>query len=69
MPFYENGIFHLFYLFDARNTLPTFHPWHKVTTSDFATFTDTGNISHRNCEPAGWCIGNLSVLKREWCLL
>jgi beta-fructofuranosidase len=22
------------------NTLPTFHPWHKVTTSDFATFTD-----------------------------
>jgi beta-fructofuranosidase len=34
--FYENGIFHLFYLYGARNTLPTFHPWHKVTTSDFA---------------------------------
>jgi beta-fructofuranosidase len=38
MPFYENGVFHIFYLFDARNSLPTFHPWYKTTTTDFATF-------------------------------
>lgn len=44
IPFYENGIFHVFYLQDARNTLPTFHPWYKVTTSDFATFTDNGEM-------------------------
>ncbi|KIA87447.1 glycoside hydrolase family 32 protein [Flavobacterium sp. AED] len=44
MPFYENGIFHIFYLYDARNTLPTFHPWYKVTTTDFATFNDNSEM-------------------------
>ncbi|MBA4283836.1 MAG: glycosyl hydrolase [Candidatus Puniceispirillum sp.] len=38
MPFYENGVFHIFYLLDARNSLPTFHPWFKTTTTDLATF-------------------------------
>src|SRR3970040_1993127 len=38
IPFYENGVFHIFYLHDARNSLPTFHPWYKVATTDFATF-------------------------------
>ena len=44
MPFYENGKFHIFYLYDARNTLPTFHPWYKVTTTDFASFADNSEI-------------------------
>lgn len=44
MPFYENGVFHIFYLFDARNTLPTFHPWFKTTTTDFATFVGNNEI-------------------------
>jgi beta-fructofuranosidase len=44
IPFYENGTFHIFYLQDARNTLPTFHPWYKVTTTDFATFTDNSEM-------------------------
>ena len=44
MPFYENGKFHIFYLQDARNTLPTFHPWYKVTTTDFASFADNSEM-------------------------
>jgi beta-fructofuranosidase len=44
IPFYENGVFHIFYLHDARNTLPTFHPWYKVTTSDFATFSGNSEM-------------------------
>jgi beta-fructofuranosidase len=44
MPFYENGVFHIFYLFDARNSLPTFHPWYKTTTTDFATFSGNNEI-------------------------
>jgi beta-fructofuranosidase len=44
MPFYENGKFHIFYLYDARNTLPTFHPWYKVTTTDFASFADNSEM-------------------------
>ena len=44
MPFYENGKFHIFYLYDARNTMPTFHPWYKVTTTDFASFADNSEM-------------------------
>jgi beta-fructofuranosidase len=44
MPFYENGIFHVFYLLDARNSLPTFHPWYKTTTTNFATFVGNNEV-------------------------
>lgn len=38
MPFYDNGKFHFFYLYDARDNGVTFHPWHKAETTDFGTF-------------------------------
>ena len=64
IPFYENGIFHLFYLYDARNTMPTFHPWYKVTTSDFATFTDTsGMIATGTANQQDGALGTGSVFK------
>lgn len=44
MPFYENGKFHVFYLHDARDGSPTFHPWYKATTENFSTFTDNGEM-------------------------
>ncbi len=44
MPFYENGTFHIFYLLDARNSSPTFHPWYKTTTTDFATFVGNSEV-------------------------
>lgn len=66
IPFYENGIFHLFYLYDARNTMPTFHPWYKVTTSDFATFTDTSEmIATGTSNQQDGALGTGSVFKRD----
>nr|WP_297167642.1 hypothetical protein [uncultured Dysgonomonas sp.] len=44
MPFYENGKFHIFYLHDARDGAPTFHPWYKATTENFSSFTDNGEM-------------------------
>ena len=64
IPFYENGIFHLFYLYDARNTMPTFHPWYKVTTSDFATFADTSEmIATGTANQQDGALGTGSVFK------
>lgn len=42
MPFYDNGKIHVFYLFDARDGEPTFHPWNKITTQNFASYEDNG---------------------------
>lgn len=44
MPFYDNGKFHVFYLHDARDGSPTFHPWYKTTTENFSAFTDNGEM-------------------------
>lgn len=64
MPFYENGKFHIFYLFDARNTLPTFHPWYKVMTTDFAAFTDNSEmIPTGNSSDQDGALGTGSVFK------
>ena len=66
MPFYENGVFHIFYLFDARNSSPTFHPWFKTTTTNFATFMvnseviPTGTASQQD-----GALGTGSVFKKE----
>ncbi|MDI6044995.1 glycoside hydrolase family 32 protein [Flavobacterium yafengii] len=66
MPFYENGIFHLFYLYDARNTMPTFHPWYKVTTTDFATFSDNSEmIATGTAIQQDGALGTGSVFKRN----
>jgi beta-fructofuranosidase len=66
MPFYENGIFHLFYLYDARNTMPTFHPWYKVTTTDFATFSDNSEmIATGTANQQDGALGTGSVFKRN----
>lgn len=66
MPFYENGIFHLFYLYDARNALPTFHPWYKVTTTDFATFNDNSEmIATGTANQQDGALGTGSIFKRN----
>ena len=66
MPFYENGVFHLFYLYDARNTLPTFHPWYKVKTTDFATFDDNSEmIATGSANQQDGALGTGSVFKRN----
>lgn len=42
MPFYDNGTFYVYYLYDQRPAGATFHPWHLATTSDFITYEDKG---------------------------
>ncbi|HEX9151423.1 MAG TPA: glycosyl hydrolase, partial [Flavobacterium sp.] len=64
IPFYENGVFHIFYLQDDRNTLPTFHPWDKVTTTDFATFsTNSEMIATGTATDQDGALGTGSVFK------
>jgi beta-fructofuranosidase len=66
MPFYENGKFHIFYLYDARNTLPTFHPWYKVMTTDFSTFTENSEmIPTGTATDQDGALGTGSVFKRN----
>lgn len=40
MPFYKDGVFHVFYLQDARDGAKTFHPWYKATTTDLFSYDD-----------------------------
>ena len=66
MPFYENGIFHIFYLFDARNSSPTFHPWYKTTTTDFATFLGNSEvIPTGTASDQDGALGTGSVFKKD----
>lgn len=66
MPFYENGVFHIFYLLDARNTLPTFHPWFKTTTTDFATFVENNEvIPTGTAADQDGALGTGSVFKKD----
>lgn len=49
IPFYEEGVFHLFYLKDYRDweNHGEGTPWHHLTTSDFVDFTDHGEALAR----------------------
>lgn len=49
IPYYKDGVFHLFYLKDWRN--PEINgegtPWYKITTTDFVNFEDHGEMLAR----------------------
>lgn len=42
IPWQEDGEFHLFYLYETRQVPATGMPWHRVVTTDFIDFTETG---------------------------
>lgn len=66
MPFYEDGKYHIFYLQDARDGAPTFHPWYKTTTSDFFSFTDDGEmIPCGTVKQQDRALGTGSIFKNE----
>ena len=44
MPYFENGVFHVFYLQDTRPAPSTFHPWYKTTTTNFIKYNDDGEM-------------------------
>ena len=42
IPFQQDGVFHLWYLYEDRAVPSTGMPWHLVTTTDFVDFVDHG---------------------------
>lgn len=47
IPFYENGVYHIFYLLDLRDPNNIGTPWCKITTTDFVHFKDHGEMLKR----------------------
>ncbi|OQA78492.1 MAG: Sucrose-6-phosphate hydrolase [Tenericutes bacterium ADurb.Bin239] len=47
IPYYENGVYHIFYLLDYRLKEEVGTPWFKITTKDFVTFKDHGEMLKR----------------------
>lgn len=49
IPFYKDGVFHLFYLFDHRNNAKFGEgvTWYKIETTDFVNFVDKGEMVAR----------------------
>jgi len=44
MPYYEDGVFHVFYLDDLRNGEVGYHPWSLFETSNFYEYEDKGEV-------------------------
>lgn len=44
MPFFDDGVFHVFYLLDTRTGNGGYHPWALYNTTDFCTFEDVGEV-------------------------
>lgn len=42
IPWQENGVFHLFYLYESRRTPKEGMPWHRLLSDDLVRFADTG---------------------------
>lgn len=43
IPWQEDGVFHLFYLYESRAVPRRGMPWHRLVTTDLVDFTDTGS--------------------------
>ncbi|NDV56616.1 glycoside hydrolase domain-containing protein [Bacteroides sp. 519] len=66
MPFYEDGKYYVFYLQDARDGAPTFHPWYEATTTDFVTYQDNGlMIACGTSSSPEKALGTGSVYKKD----
>jgi len=44
MPYYEDGVFHVFFLEDRRDGKPTYHPWALLDTQNFYEYEDKGMV-------------------------
>ncbi len=44
MPFYDEGVFEIFYLHDARDGATGFHPWALMQTQNFYEYEDVGEV-------------------------
>lgn len=42
IPYQQDGVFHLFYLYESRRTPKDGMPWHRLVSDDVVTFRETG---------------------------
>lgn len=66
MPYFENGSFYVFYLHDARDGAPTFHPWNMSATNDFMSYNDFDEmIATGSNDSQEGALGTGSVIKKD----
>src|SRR5690554_674916 len=66
MPYFENGIYHVFYLDDERPPSDQFHPWHLVQTADASSYVYRGEaIPCGETYEQDIAIGTGSVIKKD----
>lgn len=66
MPYFENGIYHVFYLDDERPPSDQFHPWHLVQTADASSYVYRGEaIPCGESYEQDIAIGTGSVIKKD----
>lgn len=66
MPFYENGVFHIYFLHDAlsKPAGEGFHDIHEFETEDFVNYDYEGRaINHGSPEDPDFAVGTGSVIK------
>ncbi|MBO5622328.1 MAG: DUF4975 domain-containing protein [Butyrivibrio sp.] len=65
MPFYDNGIYNVFYLADQRNGKQGYHPWGLLQTKDFTSYDDKGVVIEYGDKPESQdiALGTGSVIK------
>ncbi len=67
MPYYEDGVFHIFYLADMRDNKRGYHPWSLYETSNFYEFEDKGVVIPYadSAEAQDIALGTGSVIKDQ----
>lgn len=64
MPFYDNGVYHIFYLHDGDWTSYGYHPIHTFETNDFSRYQYKGRVMpFGNADQPDTKIGTGSVIK------
>lgn len=67
MPYYEDGVFHIFYLEDLRDGKVGYHPWTLYETSNFYEYENRGEVIPyaNSIEEQDIALGTGSVIKDE----
>lgn len=65
MPYYEDGVFHIFYLADLRDGKVGYHPWALYETENFYEYEDKGEVIPygEKLEDQDIALGTGSVIK------
>lgn len=65
MPYYEDGVFHVFYLEDLRDGKAGYHPWSLYETSNFYEYENKGEVIPygNSLEDQDIALGTGSVIK------